>query len=117
MRVQWIKARNICRLCESVNIRIGGFLYTIPRGFEWNGASIPAIFWSILRVTPFHHTVRRASLLHDFLYTRTIDRRLADTLFLILMREDGANIFQRAAMFMAVRLFGWLFYKGEEDGE
>lgn len=117
MRVQWLNGHDVCRLCEDINIRVLGVLYTIPKGFEWNGASIPSIFWSILFVTPFHHTVRRASLVHDYLYTQDVYRPLADVVFLKLMKQDGCNWAQRSVMYLAVRLFGWAFYGGGKNGE
>jgi len=117
MRVQWISGGDRCRLTKEYNVQVAGIRFTIPSGFEWDGASIPSIFWSVLFVTPFHHTVRRAGLLHDWLYHTSENRVLADSLFLILMRIDGANWAQRTIMYLAVRCFGWIFHKDKNDGK
>lgn len=109
MIVQWLEGNDVCKLCEDISVSVGGFLYTVPKGFEWDGASIPSIFWSWLFVSPFHHTVRRASLVHDYLYSNNKNRKLADYVFLCLMKEDGCNLFQRQIMYWAVRIFGGLF--------
>ena len=111
MKAQFISECDVCRLTHEYHIQVAGLRFTIPKGFKWNGASIPSVFWSVLFVTPFHHTVRRAGLLHDWLYSRGNDRKLADDLFLALMKIDGANWAQRTAMWAAVRCFGGMFYK------
>jgi len=116
MKAQFINGCDRCRLTENCNIIVDGLRFTVPKGFQWDGASIPSVFWSFLFVTPFHHTVRRAGLLHDFMYSRHRDRALADALFLALMRDDGANWAQRTIMYLAVRCFGWIFHKEEDNG-
>lgn len=39
----------------------------IPKGFIWDGATIPRFLWSILGVTPFGWA-NPASLVHDYIY-------------------------------------------------
>ena len=113
MIVNLLKGKNRAELVNDYDILVLGVRYTIPKGFEWDGASIPGIFWSLLFVTPFHHTVRRAGLVHDYLYTQDVYRPLADVVFLKLMKEDGCNWVQRCVMYLAVRCFGWLFFGGK----
>jgi len=42
-----------------------GFTYIIPKGFIFDGASIPRLFWNILNPTGYLFI---AGLLHDFVY-------------------------------------------------
>jgi len=108
-----LDGKDECTLLEDCSIVVNDLSFTVPAGFTWDGASIPNVFWSVLFVSPFHHTVRRAGLLHDYLYRRRAHRALADAMFLATMKMDGANWAQRTAMYLAVRMFGWIFYKGK----
>ena len=76
MKTEWIDGRNKCRLLEDVTI----YGYTIPAGFIWDGASIPTFIVGHLFIDRWHHTVRRAGLLHDYMYRKQMDRALADKL-------------------------------------
>ena len=55
----------------------------------------------------------RAAIIHDFLYTKSDigSRFLADALFREAMRELDVGIVKRVAMYYAVRVFGWMFYR------
>ena len=77
----------------------------IPEGFRFDGASIPRICWTILGLHPWHDRVRRAALLHDYLY-RKGRKVLADKGFKSILKEDGCTRFQYMACYWAVRLFG-----------
>ena len=48
--------------------------------------------------------------MHDYMYRNKFNRKYADECFLRLMKKDGANFAQRWAMYLAVRMFGGLFY-------
>lgn len=79
-------------------------MLTIRTGYAWDGASGPAVD------TP---TILRGSLVHDALYqlirlglVEPAYRRLADTIFLEICREDGMSTIRRFWVFRAVRWFG-----------
>lgn len=84
--------------------------FVVPRGFETNLASVPAIFWPIL--PPFGKWSRPA-ILHDYLYSKSgeCSRQLADSLFLEAMQDCGVGWWQRQAIYYAVRAFGWGAWK------
>jgi hypothetical protein len=85
--------------------------YMIPAGFDWDGATIPRPFWSIIG-GPWHPQVMRASLIHDWLYwTRLCDRKTADKILRDCLREDGCTWAKASAMYRAVRIFGGMFFK------
>jgi hypothetical protein len=83
----------------------------IPSLFDWDGATIPRICWSIVG-SPFHPDVLAPSLEHDYNYwTRRLDRAEADDTFYRSLREWGYSFARATAMHRAVRTFGHLFYK------
>ncbi|WP_081452469.1 DUF1353 domain-containing protein [Verrucomicrobium spinosum] len=99
----------------------------VPRGFEFDGASVPWWMWSLLRVPPdgLH---RAAALAHDYLYrhvgrvplghqqelirgkwmdcTSPWLREEADALFARILRECGVSMVRRRLMYLGVRIFG-----------
>ena len=85
-------------------------IYTVPKGFVTNFASIPKILWSVYGPIG---TATKASVIHDYLYSNaSVSRLKADQIFRDgIVTVDGkktkANVFYRA-----VRTFG----AGQYDG-
>lgn len=84
---------------------INGILY-IFKGYQWDGASGPAIDTQ---------NFMRGSLLHDCLYQlmreNFIDkkyRKTADKLLVKICREDGMSYLRSEWVYYGVRCFGWL---------
>lgn len=98
----------------------------IPEGFEYDGASVPRILWSISDLTP-DGVVRGPATLHDKIYEeqgrmgsnlyylkdgswrvcdRVFTRKEADKLFRAFMKEAGVGATTRWRAYWAVRLFG-----------
>ena len=91
--------------------------YTIEvlRGFDFDGASIPRIFWSIIGSPMFGKHVR-AACLHDALYaSRLLPRDECDALFLEAMQVDDVGWLTRKLMYRAVRLAGKKAYDDGDD--
>ena len=109
---------------------------TVPKGFRWDGASIPKIFWRINFKPDGKH--RAAALVHDLIYiykgklpgelfqakyqstdwhpqSGSFSRSDADRMFGKLMKEAGVNKFYRGTMFWFVRFFGWMFWTDGTD--
>ena len=82
-----------------------GVAYTVPSGFEFNGASIPWFCWSLLCLHPLHPKVIRGALFHDYLYSIGY-KEIADKGFKRFLREDGCNALQVFLIYAAVNLFG-----------
>ena len=77
---------------------------TVPAGFITDFASIPKVFRSFVSKAGPHV---RASVVHDFLYSKTdVGRKAADGIFLEAMRISGVGKAKRFVMYWAVRLFG-----------
>lgn len=95
-------------LCEPLSYK--GI--TVPTGFKSDFASVPRVFWPI--ITPLSGGLR-APIIHDYIYTRKaaqFTRKKADEIFLEIMAADGISAFKRYAMYYAVRLSGWKYWRG-----
>lgn len=83
----------------------------IPRGFQWDGPSGPAVDTA---------DWMRASCVHDALYGAFVDnvlpagnRAAADREMLAILREDGMGWFRYSYSWLAVHLFGGLWPKAQ----
>jgi hypothetical protein len=82
--------------------------WTVPKNFETDFASIPRFLHSWLPPTgPWGP----AAVLHNHLYkTGLVDRKGADQLFLLAMKELGVPKKKRYVIYFAVRCFGWRYW-------
>lgn len=84
---------------------------TVPAGFEFDGASIPKIFW-LTYYSPYDPRVVLASLVHDYLYVTheadgvEIGKAEADLVFRDVLRSQGVTPLRCWSMWLAVHLFG-----------
>lgn len=83
---------------------------TIPKGFVWDGASVPRWFWSIV---PRWGRFSSAALIHDYLYATggkhkdlMMTRDEVDNLFYRHMIEDGTAKWRAWIIWFSVHLFG-----------
>lgn len=98
------------RLIEDVVYHVGGpkslDRIVVPAGFEWDGGSVPRIFWNL--VDPWGKA-SKAYLLHDWLYhTQDRSRLVSDAILMEAMEVLGVNFFKRKIVFRAVRIGGWM---------
>jgi len=78
----------------------------IPRGYVFDGASIPRWAWSIVGY-PFEPDLIQAACVHDWYCeqsTSYFDRTIGDSVFLKLLSDAGVSSWRRCIMFGAVRL-------------
>lgn len=84
----------------------------IPKGYLWDGASIPRVFWPIVG-SPFDPKLMAPSLYHDFKYDVGLGaRKDADLGFRKLLIVNGVSKSRAKVMYFAVRLGG----KGRWNG-
>ena len=84
-----------------------GVRWVAPTGAVVNGASFPRFLWWI--GSPFTGKYRRAAVLHDIAYDHQQSTRAeADLMKLQAMDHDGVAAWKRAAIYAAVRAFGWI---------
>ena len=81
----------------------------IPAGFTNDLASIPEQAQKPLGITRDHPTIRRAALVHDWLYhTKEYPRVTADLLLYYACLDDGMEKAKAKAVFEAVKLWGFV---------
>ena len=109
-----VPGKRLRRLTKNFLITLDdGMDLLIPKGFEWDGASIPNWYW--FRYQPFDPMNEIASLVHDFLYVKgLLTRARADEIFhnLMLCEQNGA--WKAGVMYLAVRALGWTGYDSEK---
>lgn len=98
------------RLVTPLVVGVGAMTYAVPVGFEFDGASVPPVFWPLVS-HPMAPSSLRAACLHDFLYrTQPVPRAMADAAFYAGLREDGCAWLRAWLMWVAVRVFGGFSY-------
>ena len=81
----------------------------VHKGFATDFSSVPR--WFPIIFASFGNRCHRSATIHDFLYsTGWVSRRKADKIFKEAMSVNN-SIFTRYPMWLAVRLFGWMYYK------
>lgn len=85
----------------------------IPRGFRWDGASIPFALWSIIG-SPFRPEYMVPSMVHDYLYTHGysmgISRKRSDKIFRKLLLVQGVSESGAQTLYDGVRIGGGSHY-------
>jgi hypothetical protein len=81
------------------------YKFTIPKGYTWDGASIPRIFWRLIGAKT-DSAFLIPSMIHDVLCENhnyvNDDRYFADRVFEKLLKVSGVSSFNRWLMFHSV---------------
>jgi hypothetical protein len=93
------------------------YVYTVPRGFITDGASIPEIFWGFpFYFTPFQGKTLPAAVVHDHFYTNEIPpKSYADWTFYNLLKKYKAGYIKSLLYYIAVSNFGHYTHKNKEQ--
>jgi hypothetical protein len=86
---------------------------SIPRGYQWDGASIPRPLWWIIG-RPKDPRFALASLVHDWICEEAETRPqrvFGDAVFLWLLRDAGVAPWRHYAMFLAVTAYRRLIWR------
>jgi hypothetical protein len=82
----------------------------VPKGFVTDFASIPRLFWSLL---PPIGRYGYAALFHDYVYwDQKLKRAEADDVFNQTMIELMVPRWKRLVLYVAVRVFGFIAWRG-----
>lgn len=81
-------------------------IYTVPKGFLTDLASVPRAIWSLY--PPNDTRTIRAAIIHDYLYCgiENISRQEADSILYDALIADGLSRYTAYKYWLAVRLFG-----------
>lgn len=92
-------------------IQANGDTVSVHKGYSWDGCTgVPTSDWNL-----------RASLIHDALYQAkkcgadTLSWRKIDSLFRIMMKQDGADLFHRNLYYYGVKSIGFWWKLGTLD--
>jgi hypothetical protein len=122
VKVRQIGATKNYEVVEDYTYKSGTYSITVPKGFIYDRASIPRVFWVLIDKDSLSNV---APLFHDLLYRnggalptnqvspyRKFSREETDDLFLELMTKSGVNKWRREAAYQAVRRGAGLAWKG-----
>lgn len=100
-------------------------LVTVPKGFQYDGESIPAALQSL--VPPFGQS-KRAACVHDYLYSHAafqradgaweaVTRKQADEVYLELALLKGLPQWRALMRYRVLRLVGWRAWNAHRKAE
>lgn len=100
--------KRLWALLDPMVYRWNGVTYEVPKGFIFDGASIPrGLRWLI----PKNGVKLYGACLHDYFYRyNVVSRKSADTAFLKILLEMGEPAWSAYVMYYAVRTFGYFSY-------
>lgn len=104
---------DFARTLGPMKFKFRGRGFAIPRGFEYDGASVPRFFRRVV-CSPLDPEAARAGCAHDWIYRtqpETWTRREADLMFLCLLLEDGLPPVRALSAYSGVRLFGGVAWR------
>ena len=118
-RVVGFNSKSKYRLVEPLSFQLSnGDCIEIPKGFEWDGSSVPRFLWWLL---PPDGDFEVGALIHDYLYIKKRElnytRKFADKEMLLWSKAlSGTNKLSlrnidNYTRYFAVRLFGWIVWK------
>ena len=103
-------------LIDSFTVHIDKTAVTVPAGFITDGASVPRAFWWLC--APVAGPFGEAALVHDWMYnirSNFWDRAFADKCLCEIGRYRGANLIRARAVWLGVRLWGWMYFKKKDS--
>lgn len=107
---QWKLAAPLIYRSDLVNLEI-----EVPAGFVTDFASIPRFFHRLL---PHNGEYDAPAVVHDYLYASgAFPQETCDLVFLEAMESIHVLKWKRAAMFRAVRLFGWIAFAKHRENQ
>ena len=89
------------------------FAVVVPKGFESDGASIPAILWPVIGA-PVRSNHVYAAIVHDWLCVRAetySQRVIGDAVFFELLKRYGVPKWRRSLMYAGVRFFAKFLWR------
>lgn len=107
---------DILRLAEDFAVKWYGVEFTIPAGFECDGASVPRCLWGSVSPQISPETLAGA-IAHDYIYRVQPEgwtRYAADCMFRDMIREDGFSWWKTQKAYYGVRWFGGMAWENNK---
>lgn len=102
-------SNNQWKLLKPLTYDYLGTHITAPAGFVTDFASVPRI---PLVFSVFGDRAHEAATIHDYLYSIKHNRKQADSVFKQALLEDPyISDWKAQAMYIAVRAWGWKYYR------
>ena len=102
---------NAWELLDDFTLATDKYKVTVKKGFDFDGASIPKVLWSVIG-SPMEGKYVPGAVIHDGLYASgVISRNEADEVFLKLMVMANVGYVKRYAMYWAVKSCGVIAWK------
>jgi len=101
------KDNDLVELINDFVFIYNGKEYTIPKGYSWDGASIPRWAW-MTTGTPFDPEHIGPSLIHDYMCENphiTGSQAKADAFYRKNLARNGVGVYRRFKEYYAVRAF------------
>lgn len=97
---------NSWKLLEDFSLATDKYEVIVKKGFDFDGASIPKILWSVVG-SPMEGNYVPGAVIHDGLYaSQKVSKEVADTIFLDIMKQSNVGYVKRTSMYLAVKVFG-----------
>ena len=105
-------AKGMTKLLEPFVYKVtSGKIYRIPKGFEFDGASIPRMVQDIIGGA-FLPQFLAAAAVHDYLYEKRIgSRKVADKVLKEILIANKVPKAKASVMYAAVRVGGWYYWR------
>jgi hypothetical protein len=109
------KLEEAYEVAEDAASAFGSAAVTVPKFFQYDGASIPAPMWQLIG-TPFQPRFMLAAVFHDWVYhTHQLKFRDANEMFYELLLSSGVRQTRAALMYAAVEGAGKAYWDNDED--
>jgi len=93
-------------LVQDYLVEFDDISFSIPKGFIFDGASIP-VYARAISYSPFHPDVMASAIVHDYLYVYCpVDKKTADRVFYDRLLLNGVKKHKAKMMYQAVKMFG-----------
>ena len=103
--------KNYYELIEPWLVRAPGMDFTVPKGFIFDGASIPRALWRLCG-SPYDAPRVIAALAHDFLYaTHICTRKEADQIYRDMQIALGIAKYKARIEYRVLRIFGGIAWR------
>jgi len=107
------RKETIVVLLEDISYSYLSTTYTIPEGFDSDGASIPQLAWRLVG-HPFDMRYLLQAVFHDWLYRfQPLSRKVSDK---VLYTDTKGRLcwFRRLCIYIALRAFGWIAWNNHK---